>query len=311
MGFKFSVYNEYKYVDFSLGGIMKHPTSCKKRFSCTFQLYRTISLVLIAIAVLLRTLNLFLYYEADIGYYRQGAWLPIVLRAALMLSTILLATLPFFLEGKVAPIPKPHAASSALAITVGVVFAVTALLRYCSSAIDASRHSILLFLMGGFAATYFVLLGLNKLSPLAALITGFGAILWFASVLVSSYFDVYVAMNAPTKVALLLACLGGMLLMLGEMRLLCGAHKKRFYLFALSSSTLYLGVSSIPNLIADAAGLLPARDLAFADLPILALGLFGIIRLLGPFGQEEKAEEAEPEGDQAEPIQDTPDNTDC
>ena len=288
---------------------MDNQPTTKKRFVCTFAAYRTISLILIAIAVLLRTLNLFLYYEADIGYYRAEAWLPVALRVMVSLATVLLIALPFFLEQT--PDPLPHSGTSAIAITVGAVFAITALLRYCASAPEITRPSILLFLMGGFAATFFILFALHKLSSLAALVTGFGTILWFGCILVSSYFDVYVQMNAPVKLVLLLACLGGMLLMLAEMRLACATQKKRFYLFALPASTLYLCLSAIPTLIADAAGLLPARDLAFADLPILALGFFGIIRLIGPFDHEKKCEEAAPVQDTAETSQSTPDSTDC
>jgi len=284
----------------------------KKKAVCSLKHYRAISLILIAAAVLLRTLNLFLYYEADIGYYQHGAVLPFVLRALLLLATVLFAVLSFGADTLLSP--KPHTAFSAVAITVGATFFVTALLRYCASATEITRPSIILFVTGGFAAVYFILLGLHKLSASAALITGFGTILWFGCILVSSYFDVYVQMNAPLKLALLLACLGGMLLMLAEMRHICAVQKKRFYLFALSASTLYLCTSAIPTLIADAAGLLPARDLAFADLPCLALGLFGVIRLLGPFGPEEEPKEDTPADEEAAPLceeaEEVPDSTD-
>ncbi len=284
----------------------------KMRRFCSLKHYRAISLILIAVAVLLRTLNLFLYYESDIGYYQHGAVLPIALRMLLLLATLLFAVLAFGMEAPLAP--QRHTATSAVALTVGATFAITALLRYCASAPEMSRPAIFLFLTGGLSAIYFILFALRKLSAPAALITGFGAILWFGCILVSSYFDVYVPMNAPIKLALLLACLGGMLLLLAEMRHVCAAQKKRFYFFALASATLYLCTSSIPSLIADVAGLLPTRDLAFADLPCLALGMFGIIRLLGPFGEEDVAEDppaVEETADACDEAEDTPDSIDA
>ena len=287
------------------------PIRKMKRF-CSLKHYRMLSLILIAVAVLLRTLNLFLFYEADIGYYQHGAVLPVVLRVRLLLATVLFAVLAFGMEAPLSP--QRHTATSAVAFAVGATFAITALLRYCASAPEMSRPAIFLFLTGGLSAIYFILFALRKLPAPAALITGFGAILWFGCILVSSYFDVYVAMNAPIKLALLLACLGGMLLLLAEMRHVCAAQKKRFYFFALSSATLYLCTSSIPSLIADVAGLLPARDLAFADLPCLALGMFGIIRLLGPFGEEAVAEDTpavEETADPCDEAEDTPDSIDA
>ncbi len=245
--------------------------------------YRAVSLILVAVAVLFRTLNLFLFYEADIGYYRADTVLPTLFRVFLLLCTVFFAVLPFALDKQTIPTPTQNSATSIAALIVGATFAVTALVRYCASAVTMTRSTVVLFVTGGLAAVYFILLAVKKLSASAALITGMGAILWFGGILVVSYFDVTVTMNAPSKIALHLASLGGMLLMLAEMRYACDALKKRFYLFALSASTLFLCVSSIPSLIADAAGILETRDLGYSDFVSLALGLFGLLRLCSPF----------------------------
>lgn len=261
----------------------------KKIRGIDLKIYRIASLALVAVAVLFRTLNLFFFYEADIGYYAQGAVLPTVFRLLLIVATALFAVYAGILSEKPSPAPKTTVLSSVAALIVGATFAVTALLRYCRSVTEMTRLDVFLFATGGLAAVYFILLGLHKRPQIPALVTGFGAILWFGCILVSAYFDVTVPMNAPEKLVLLLACLGGMLLMLGETRMACSVPKSRFYLFALSAGTLYLCVSAIPSLIADAAGILNARDLGYADFACLALGLFGVVRLIMPFAHAEEA----------------------
>lgn len=295
---------------------MDHQPIREKKAICSIKGFRTLALGMTALAVALRTLNLFLYHDAEIGYYRQGAVLPVVLRVLLIVATLLFAVLPFFLCERPTPMPKASAPTSVAAFITAAVFAVTALLRYCSSVSEMTWRSIFLFLAAGLAAIYFILFANRKLNAITTLLTGFGTILWFACILVSSYFDLTVPMNAPLKLVLQLACLGGMLLMLAEMRLACAAEKKRFYLFALASATLYLCVSSIPSLIAAAAGLLAPRDLGYADFACLALGLFGIVRLVMPFGNREDAtaeaeESTDATADESESEQETEENPDA
>lgn len=297
MGFKISVYNVYNYMK-SIGEYpMNSYTEQEEKSLLAVKRYRLISIVAVVVALLLRTLSLLFFYEADIGYYRAGAVLPTILYIFFVLAAIGFGVLAFMQDKTCVPVPSPNAATKITAFAVGAVFGVTALLRYCLSATAMTRSTIFAFVAGGLAAIYFILLACKKLSPTLAILSGFGAILWFGCILLDSYFDVTVAMNATEKLAVHLAAASGMLLMLAEMRLACGAMKKRFYLFSLSLGTLGLCVASLPTLIADAAGVLGSRKLAFADFAFLALGLFGLVRLLSAFsvGKEENNVENIPE----------------
>ncbi len=253
----------------------------------TLRIYRTVSLLAVAVAVLLRTLNLFLFYETDIGYYTQGSVWPTLLRVLLILFVAAFAVLSLRIGTRVSPTPHGNRLTVIVALLVAAVFATTALWRYCVSVTALSNVSVFAFITGGLAAVYFILFAFKKALPALSLATGFGAILWFVSILGASYFDVTVTMNAPEKLVLHLACVGGMLLMLAEIRLACGASKPRFYLFSLATATLALCTSAIPSCIAAAAGILAPRALGYADLACLALGLFGIVRLICPFRYEE------------------------
>ena len=258
-------------------------TTAQARFAA---LYRIGAPVLVAIAVIWRTLNLFLYYESDIGYYRTGAVMPTAFRIFLLLGTLFFAVCALTFDKKAAPMPQRNGAIAIVSFAVGACFAITALLRYCLSATAMSTGTIFAFVTGGLAAVYFILYGCKKLSAVAAVLTGLGAILWFASVLSASYLDLTVTMNAPLKLVLHLACLGGMMLILAEMRMICQSHKKRLYLFALATGTLYLCTSAIPTLIAQLAGILGECEIDYVNFVCLALGLFGLIRLLCPFYSE-------------------------
>ena len=263
---------------------MQTPT--KEASMKTLRIFRTVSLLATAVAVLLRTLNLFLYYEADIGYYRMGSISPVLLRIFLLLCVVAFAVLPFVMGRRIAPAPQSKLLT-VVAILVATVFAATALWRYCISATIFSVSTVFVFATGGLASYFFILFASQKRAPLLSVITGLGAILWLVSILAVSYFDVTVTMNAPEKLVLHFACAGGMLLLLGEIRLACGVSKPRFYLFSLATATLALCVSAIPSCIASLAGILAPRALGYADLGCLALGIFGIVRLSSPFRYEE------------------------
>ena len=63
------------------------PTSGKR----PLLLYRVLTLALVAAAVLLRTLNLLLFYEKEIDYYAATAPTPVILNVLVALSVLLLA----------------------------------------------------------------------------------------------------------------------------------------------------------------------------------------------------------------------------
>ena len=70
-------------------------------------------------------------------------------------------------------------------------------------------------------------------------------------VVAKSYFNVFVPLNAPTKIILHMSAISCMLLLTAIARMALGTMKKRFYLFTFSASFFLTAVSSIPALVAQ------------------------------------------------------------
>lgn len=270
-------------------------------------IYCMLTLAVTVVAVVLRTLNLFLFFDVEIGYYTQGSVFPTVYVILLWVAAVVFGVFAFVRVGKVAPrmplYTKPLSVCAILCVlscvwaTLGMSF-----VNHSPSSAPSFALSVLLPITALATELYFILFALKKNLHAVSVGTGFFTLLWLVIVLISSYFNVYVAMNAPLKLALQLATVGGMLLMLSEMRLLCGAPRKAFSLFSLSLSTLFLLSVSIPNIVATLAGVLPARDAASADYFFLALGIFSLLRLLSPlFSRVPETEADAPVTEESEP----------
>lgn len=249
-----------------------------------FFLYRVVSVAAVAVAVLLRTLNLLFFYEKDIGYYEAGQLLPLLMYGFLFLSVVFFAVYPPVAFAKDSPtvVSRTRPASVAAVITAVALVWFTVGVYSAMSAEQPSPYTMPLFIAGTAAMLYCLLFALGKGFPFLYVLTGFGAIVFLGILLMESHFDVTVQMNAPAKLALQLGCISGMLLLLGELRLLCGYPKKRMYAFTLSAATIGLGTASIPSILADAFSRLPERHHALSDLVFFGLFLLALSRLIFP-----------------------------
>ena len=63
----------------------------------SFFLYRIVSLTVTIAAMLLRTVNLFFFYEKEIGYYQAGSILPVITDMLIVLAVLFFA---FFTDFK-------------------------------------------------------------------------------------------------------------------------------------------------------------------------------------------------------------------
>lgn len=276
-----------------------------------FKIFRIAVLCGGVAATVLRALSLFFFYDADIGYYQHGSVIPAVANALLAILA-LFAALSCFLLGKNAPRAEKYTVS-------GKCSAVFAALAFAAVAVEAGLSSYellkiydisdmtpavllinLLILVTPIAAcAYFVLYALGRLSPAFALMGGFCAVIYFVILLASSYFDISIQMNAPEKLASHLCCVCALLLILNEMRVMCGAQKKAFYLFSVSFSAIALNACALPTAIASLAGVFTGGVITPPDpsaYVFFALGIFSVIRLI-MLEPENDAEEKEEQND--------------
>ena len=87
--------------------------------------------------------------------------------------------------------------------------------------------------------------------PTGTVIFSILAIAVLTFVVAKSYFNIFVPMNAPTKILLHMGAIFCMLLLTAVARMALGTMKKGFYLFTLASSLFLTAVSSIPALVAQ------------------------------------------------------------
>lgn len=273
-----------------------------------FKIFRITALCGIAVATVLRVLSLLLFYDSEIGYYQRGSVIPTVFTVAL--TVLALACLvACVILGKSSPAPEKYTLSSKCAsVFVALAFAVSAI-SSAISLIELSGYyfegsSSILFLSlaaltviaPALACAYFVLYAFGKLSPSFSLAGGILALVYVVILLADSYFDIYVQMNAPEKLSTHLCCVCALLLILNEMRVMCGAERKAFYLFSVSFSAIALNACALPTIIASFAGVLtdgmitPPHPSAYV---FLALGIFSTVRLimLEPVTSEKATEE--------------------
>ena len=260
-----------------------------------FKIFRIIILCAGFVATVLRALSLLLFYDAEIGYYQHGSVIPTIFSAFLTILA-LFAVVSCVLLGKNAPRTEKYTVSSkCAAVFVALAFAVVsisvALLSYeLSKVYDISDMTPAVLLINFLtmitpivACVYFVLYALGKCSQTFSLIGGIFTLIYFVIILASAYFDVSVPMNAPEKLSTHLCCVCALLLVLNEMRVMCGAEKKAFYLFSVSFSAIALNSCALPTIIASFTGALTDGVITPPDpsaYVFFALGIFSVVRLI-------------------------------
>ncbi|MBQ8717518.1 MAG: hypothetical protein IJY43_06725, partial [Clostridia bacterium] len=176
------------------------------------------------VALLLRTLALFLAFDRDIGYFSTATpadgFLVYSLYVIEALALIGSFSLLFFirkgeLPAERAPLSKAGSIGTGACALVFAAISVF-LLTKVGSLPSPVIFTVLAAICSGVAAAYFIfqLLGKTNATPLL----GYGVILAAALLLSVTYFDRYTQMNAPHKVGLHLCLLSIMVFMLYELR---------------------------------------------------------------------------------------------
>ena len=132
------------------------------------------------------------------------------------------------------------------------------------------------------ACVFFILIAFtNPRASIAYVLTGCMTVIWLALALASSYFDNFVQMNSPNKVIFIFGSLGGMLLVVNEMRRGLDEQKSGLHLLGATAASLLLTVGSLPSLIGFLAGKMPMNYSNFYyDIAFFSLAIFAVARLV-------------------------------
>ncbi len=277
---------------------MKHLT-----LSAKARIFGLSALGLTMVSVILRCVNLFIFFDADIGYFRRGAILPIFADILAALSLIGFAAVASIWLRKTTVIDRSREDRSPVytsALWGALAFSVLVFAGSSAAGLLFSEGSLIENLLGFGAAAYFGLLILDKGSPLARVLTGLCVILRLVLLLASSYFNIAVQMNAPDKLMLILSCLCCMLFLVCELRILVAdadtPFRRSLYWFSTAAACLMGWLCALPSLLASIFGGLTLSTSVFGYCLIFALANYACIRLLfatfavTETGKEEKEE---------------------
>ncbi|MBQ9783412.1 MAG: hypothetical protein IJW44_02720 [Clostridia bacterium] len=272
---------------------MNNTTNKPRKFAL---LYTVIGLLCAVIAIALRTVNFFFFFDAEIGYHQANALLPILANVQLALAVVFFAVAAFLWFRKT-NIGYPKELSAAIriaALPAAAGFLFRAIFVYLNRA-EGDKLALLSLLTGIAGAGYFLLLAFNQKQESFRILSGFCAIVHLILTLASSYFNIFIQMNAPDKLMLQLGCLGGMLFLINELRAWISRPRPALYMFSTTCAALLLGVASIPSIVAYHAGILTDRVMMAGYYLLLGLFLYVTVRLivlsLRPEAPEEEAEE--------------------
>ena len=229
-----------------------------------------------AVIIALRCVNIFCFFDSDIGYFQSNAILPVLADAMTALGAVIFAAagILLFAKSELAPADTP---SLALRIASGVATVGFFALVATDVLYGGSVWSAIL----GMGACLFFLLNITKSgTPLVHVLSGLCVILRLIWILAKSYFDVTVQMNAPEKLALHLACVFGMLMTVSDLRAAVGKLRPAIFGASFALGTLFLGVASLPTVIASLGGAWAHDAWLPETYALVALFVYAAVRLM-------------------------------
>lgn len=248
----------------------------RKRFDLSargFSTYLWSVVALTLVGIVLRTVNMFLFFDYDINYYFADAALPKITAAFFVLATVYLIAV---CVGASEPPFSADGAERGVAIKLSGFLCSLGFVLTASSTLDVVSviPSPVLTTLLYISAVYF-LLSLMRETRGAQALTSVAVVLSLASLMAITYFDAFIQMNSPLKVHFHLAMLSSMIFITAEARAMIGMIKRKFYLFSLSIAVFFTGISSVPALAATYFGTLDySRTPIYYLCDILTFTLF-------------------------------------
>lgn len=248
----------------------------KRFFSARFAPYLLALLALFTLAcTVVRTLALALAFDADIGYFKAGA--PLVILLYVLTGLSLAVCLLFFLYIKKEELRQSTTPTLFAMVGDGMCLllclsAVCYLLLRGNTLPAPALVSILALISLLFGAGYFIT-HFVRISPAVRVLLGYALLLALILVIVLTYFDRYTQMNAPHKISQHLSILAALLALLCELRVQLGRAKHARSLPFLGLAGFACLTTGVSNALAFALGSYDDLTYFVFDLLLLALGL--------------------------------------
>lgn len=241
-------------------------------------------------AAVLRTAAFLTGYDADVGYFRAAAVTVIyrVLCACAVLIPALCAWLTPASDAVSPRIGDRRELSVAIPLAASLWLSFSLFRSYLlSSGTKSTGWAVLLAAMLALcAAFYFLLLLVGAGRRNVRGLLGMCVIFLCVLLVGLTYNDPYVTMNSPVKLAVQFACVGVMLGMTAELRMLLDKPAPRLALPLLACAAFFCVAGALPCLVARACGAIPATHpeggalylsyLLFAFL----MGLYMLVRFV-------------------------------
>ena len=245
----------------------------------TLPILSIITLATAGISLALRIISLFFFYD-KLGYYQNGAILPIASNIFLALALVLLLVASIFSIDKKRRIFAPDKISQYAALLPLGASIFTAI-RAIMGSLDASPVNKFLFLISSaLAGVFFILIYLKKQPFIPAVYFGLGAIIHVFLLWFHSYFDFRTPLNSTDKIFYYLACAGAILFIFEEICVCFGEVRARLYYFSLFASVIILWVASVSALVGYAFGVIEKYFTLDGDIFFITLAIYATTRLI-------------------------------
>ena len=256
------------------------------------QIWGITAAIVSVVSAVLRLLSILFFYDANIGYYKSGAILPII--AQVLPAIAVITALVFSVVPNLRPTPEVNdnckkikavaifPAAGFSGYTVVYFIKLAEYLRGLDVIIikNIMWDMIIALALVGASAFFWLIFLDKKVGSTLYAATGLCVIVSAVYFLAGSYFDSLVQMNAPNKVVFQFAVLAMMLLTVNELRI--GQEEKRpmFHLFSATAASIYMATSAVPSIICSFIGKMPLNySLLFEDGILLFFAVFAIVRV--------------------------------
>ena len=235
---------------------------------------------LAVLTFVLQLLSLILFYDANIGYYKSGAVLPLISGILFAVSVVAAIAASFVLADRSESVsPIPESLKYTALIPAAVILIVTLI-----SVIGGKNGFLtldLLTIISAIAATgFFASFPLSKQPSIVTAVCGIGLILWLALIWLDSYTDFSVTMNSPDKLYFHFACVGAALLAIAELRASYGIARARNYYCYISISVLTLTSGALVPVIGNLFGAYEYNPTILESAALSAILAYAVIRLV-------------------------------
>ncbi|NLW73557.1 MAG: hypothetical protein GX057_01485 [Clostridiales bacterium] len=249
------------------------------------KIYVYSSLILSLICTLLYCTSYLFFYEADIGYFKSSALLPVISGALTVTSVVFMLTAFITIPKGTLPAaavtygrPSKLAASVCAAGFLG--YAAFRLLSLQNEPTASPPLTLSCIILSALSAPFFLIIAFRSNNAGGGRVfAGFFPIFWVAVAMSESYTNKLVAMNNPVKVSFLMAALAVMLFMLYELRYLLGRGMPRAFLVFTLAGIHVLAVFAVPTLLLAIAQIYKLTDISAGAVVCLLLGLYIAARL--------------------------------